>query len=620
MGNHLGLKKQLIVGFTLIAFLVTTLGSFVSFFTISRTVREMVFNDLDHLLSGAETAIQVSSQESIESQARLMRYWHALVSKSLVVANEVPHDITMVNQNSQEKIQTKIPAWHYNGLPVETHPEIITQIGEFSARSVSFLMLLPEGLLRVATNVKNADGTSSNYTFIPSNSAVYKSIADGKAYSGRAKVVDQWYLTNYEPLIKDGKVIGAFFIGMQDTASERVKAHLRKQKILDTGYFYILDSKGNFVLHPSREGENVLEVQDLDGKYIFKDIIQAKSGTLQYRWLNTETQKAQDKFAVFKYHPELDWYIAASINTAEVDAPVYALSKFLILLTLGSSLVMFLVAWAFGSSITKKLSSISQVLQTSSEEVKSSIQQLTQAGNALSHSSSNTAASLEETVASLEEINSMVATNAQHAKQAASLSQEASMAAENGEKEIKDLFHSIQEMAESSKKIQEINGVIDDIAFQTNLLALNAAVEAARAGEQGRGFAVVAEAVRALAQRSSQSAKEISQLINLTAEQMQQGTRIASKSSESLAKIVESIRKVSDINSEISAASSEQASGIQQINTAMSQLDASSQTNAASAEQIAATSGNLQDQNAKVATNVVELQSYMSGRKKSEAA
>jgi methyl-accepting chemotaxis protein len=183
--------------------------------------------------------------------------------------------------------------------------------------------------------------------------------------------------------------------------------------------------------------------------------------------------------------------------------------------------------------------------------------------------------------------------NSDNAKQAASLSVSSREAAEVGEREIQTLIGSMTEISNSSKKIEEIISVIDDIAFQTNLLALNAAVEAARAGEQGKGFAVVAEAVRTLAQRSASSAKDITSLIKDSVSQIDKGSDVADRSGTVLTNIVTSIKKVSDLNNEIAAASSEQTTGIQQISKAMNQLDQASQANAASAEEIAATSGEI---------------------------
>ncbi|MBS1971505.1 MAG: Cache 3/Cache 2 fusion domain-containing protein [Bdellovibrionales bacterium] len=619
MKNKIGLKKQLVFGFTLIALLVTSLSGLISFYVSSNIVTTATMSDLSHLLSGTESAIQISNQENIERQKVLMDYWLPHVKKNLDLTSEEKHSVTITNQVTSTSKTAVVSRWFYMGKDLESHQELASQISQETGSAISFMMLLPEGLLRVATSVTRPDGSRTSGTYIPADSEVYKSIAANKMYTGRAKVVGSWYVTTYEPLVKDGKVVGAFFIGTPDTASSKVKDYLHAQKLLETGYFYILDSKGNFVLHPTKTGENMLDKTDLEGRYIFREILEKKNGSIEYEWLNAETGRAQKKLAVFRYYPELDWVVAASVNKAEVEAPVTRLAWFLLLLTIVSVLTMLLCSWIFGHKIVSKLHSISLGLSESAKEVQGSLLQLSSAGNSLSQSASSAAASLEETVASLEEVSSMVETNAQNAKNAANLSAEASSLAHKGEGEIKELYASIQEMAKSSKRIQNINDVIDDIAFQTNLLALNAAVEAARAGEQGKGFAVVADAVRSLAQRSANSAKEISELIHQITTQMTQGTQIADRSSDSLKQIVEAVQKVSQINNEIASASDEQATGIQEINKAMNQLDGSSQENAAAAEEIAATSEDIKIQNHKVESNVRDLESYMLGSKNNAA-
>lgn len=254
--------------------------------------------------------------------------------------------------------------------------------------------------------------------------------------------------------------------------------------------------------------------------------------------------------------------------------------------------ILIWIAYRVSSSV----GSIASQLQDSGTQVAAAIGQLTAAGQNLSESSTSSAASLEETVASLEELSSMVKMNSDNAKQAASLSQSSRDAAEEGQKEIAALITSMEDISKSSKKIEEIITVIDDIAFQTNLLALNAAVEAARAGEQGKGFAVVAEAVRSLAQRTAVAAKDITGLIKESVSQVERGSEVADRSGVVLNNIVNSVKKVSDLNNEISAASSEQTTGLQQISRAMNQLDEGTQANAASSEEIAASSEEISAQ------------------------
>lgn len=278
-------------------------------------------------------------------------------------------------------------------------------------------------------------------------------------------------------------------------------------------------------------------------------------------------------------------------------------------------LCVFLILLYIGNSLSKKVTGIVLRLAESGQQVTLAISQLSEAGQSLSQSSTTAAASLEETVASLEEMTSMVKMSSENATQAASLSLASRTTAEEGEREIKNLVESMQGISEASKKIEEIINVIDDIAFQTNLLALNAAVEAARAGEQGKGFAVVAEAVRSLAQKSADAAKDISHLISESVEKIEEGAKIADNSGTVLNKIVSSIKKVSDLNDEISTAGTEQTTGIQQINQAMNQLDQSSQSNAASSEEIASTANEISAQSQQMQEVVSDLSAFVTGTK-----
>lgn len=289
-------------------------------------------------------------------------------------------------------------------------------------------------------------------------------------------------------------------------------------------------------------------------------------------------------------------------NTRSLEGNAFQLAErsretqLLLLISAVCALSIFGLLMMIASKVTNSVSSIAAGLKDSGNQVSSAITQLSAAGQTLSASSTEAAASLEETVASLEEMSSMVQRNSDNAKQAAALSQTSKDSAEQGQKEINQLIESMHDISKSSKKIEEIISVIDDIAFQTNLLALNASVEAARAGEHGKGFAVVAEAVRSLAQRSAVAAKDINGLIKESVEKVEKGSTVADRSGEVLANIVNSVKKVADLNNEISAASNEQTTGIQQISRAMNQLDQGSQSNAASAEEVAASSEEINAQ------------------------
>ncbi|MFC3148252.1 methyl-accepting chemotaxis protein [Piscinibacterium candidicorallinum] len=244
---------------------------------------------------------------------------------------------------------------------------------------------------------------------------------------------------------------------------------------------------------------------------------------------------------------------------------------------------------------------VSDSIQTASSEVAVGNQDL-------SMRTEQAASNLQETAASMAQLSQTVNQNAEAARTASQLAASASSVAQQGGDVVGKVVHTMSDISTASRKISEIIGVIDGIAFQTNILALNASVEAARAGEQGRGFAVVASEVRNLAQRSAEAAKEIKTLIGASAEKVETGSQLVEQAGATMNEIVASVQRVTDMIGEITASTTEQASGITQVNQAVGQLDQMTQQNAALVEQSAAAAESLKDQAQRLAQSVSVFQ------------
>jgi methyl-accepting chemotaxis protein len=248
------------------------------------------------------------------------------------------------------------------------------------------------------------------------------------------------------------------------------------------------------------------------------------------------------------------------------------------------------------AEMAQKVSSTIGEIKSSGREVTNASAEISTSTTDLSQRTEEQAASLEETSAAMEELSATVRKNAENARLANTDAATTRDVADRGGKVVAQAVEAMAKIEDSSRKISDIIGVIDEIARQTNLLALNAAVEAARAGEAGRGFAVVASEVRSLAQRSSQAAKDIKDLITNSNGQVKDGVELVNKAGESLTEIVESIKKVAVVVSDIANASIEQATGIEQINKALNQMDEATQQNSALVEENAATAKTLEHQ------------------------
>jgi methyl-accepting chemotaxis protein len=248
------------------------------------------------------------------------------------------------------------------------------------------------------------------------------------------------------------------------------------------------------------------------------------------------------------------------------------------------------------AGMNSSLGNMVNQVRHSTDSIATASAEIAQGNNDLAQRTEQTSGNLQSTASSMDHLTQTVQVSADNARQASTLAANASSVAERGGAVVRQVVSTMEDINASSRKIADIIGVIDGIAFQTNILALNAAVEAARAGEQGRGFAVVASEVRSLAQRSAEAAKEIKMLINTSVDKVASGTQLVSDAGATMNDIVQSVRKVADVIGEITAASGEQSAGISEINQAIGNLDQMTQQNAALVEQSAAAAESLRDQ------------------------
>ena len=449
---QLGFQKKLSLGFTAISLVsMVVCGAFSYVFT-SSLVRDLTITSLSDKIRGVESAILVSKADNFERQKKLVDSWSHKVIDQLSIHKENPQTVTAENQVTHEKSQIQVPALYLNGKKLENHG-FVDMLADQTGEAITLFVRMDSGFYRVSTTVKKADGSRNVGTFVPASSPVYESLLKGERYIGRAQVAGSWYITAYEPILQGGQVVGSFFLGAPETSYSRIKDYLKSQKILQTGYFFIMDSAGQLILDPANEGQNVLATKDLDGKELFKQILKEKTGNIEYRWLDSATQKPQAKLALFRYFPEMDWYVAASVNLEEAQAPILKLKWILFLIAAGMTSFMTLSTIIFGKYVAAKLVMVSNGLKDSGEQVSQSSTELTTVSNTLAAATSQQAANLEQTMSAIEEIRSMVNKNLESTSLTENLSKQMSSAAEEGQKILSNLVEKVRTIAVTNDQI-----------------------------------------------------------------------------------------------------------------------------------------------------------------------
>ncbi|GAK49811.1 chemotaxis sensory transducer [Candidatus Moduliflexus flocculans] len=573
---------------------------------VAEKLREQVLMVSNHL----KTAIDLT-QERVNYNIKVAReLFYASGQAALNEQKQVTW--TLVEQTSVEPTIITIPTMEVGGVCVtdmyNAH-HLVDHIQSQVGGTATIFQTIPQGLLRISTNVRHADGSRAVGTYISTDSPVYQTVMRGETFHGRAFVLNTWFQAVYEPIRNSqGAIIGALYVG-QPEASKAILDGLSTIVVGKTGYLIVVNMQGEYILSKGREqdGEKIIDTQDAGGRFFVREWTQnaqnlgpGEVAIDTYPWLNPGERRTRMKIIAYAYFAEWQWLIASTAYVDDFFDNLTRIRNITVAVSLAAIVFGTAVAYGFAANMAahfKRLMTgmervaqgdLTVTVQTTrrdeigvlthglqdmiatlrdivarikegAEKVASGSQELRARSHDIERGAHEQSNAATQALSSMEQMVTNIRHNAEHARQTETLAlQVTSDAQESGQ--------AVLEVLNAVRKITNETAGINEIARQTRMLSLNATIEAVRAGDFGAGFGVVAEEVRALAERSQGAAATISELSDVI-------VALAEDAGDRLLGLIPRIQETSELIRSISQASTQQHDQADQVNTALHQLD-----------------------------------------------
>lgn len=623
-------RRVTLVGIAMLATVLLALSLAIAYITTQAT-RAQLIASVTHATEGLVASIDTveqANQAMVERSARAFSRYFA----------------------GPMELEPSIGMLYTDGIAINDDFAVVDRFSEDTGGVATVFARKGDDFERITTSLRNAQGARAMNTLLDRNHPAYQRMLAGQTYIGRANLFGKPYMTHYAPIKDDaGQVVGILFVGSDLSAfQEGIQQQVASMRLYEHGGAMLIDptqglNNATFVAHTANSGQKVLEAfpQALD---FLQRLAADPDGFTDDAFALLPNQGAQPWSVMRK--TKSGWWVISEVSDREAMADQRQ-ALWTVWIAMGLALLALAAGlfWALRTEVSRPLQELTHAItrvargdltqpfnsarkdevghlvqevenmrqryvhmlrqvSAAAHSIASASSQVAQGNQDLSERTESTAHRLARTAQSVEQVTQGVRQSADAAMQAHQLSAAAVDVATRGGALVSQVVSTMGEINASSRKIEDIIGVIDGIAFQTNILALNAAVEAARAGEQGRGFAVVASEVRNLAQRSAEAAKEIKLLIHTSVSKAESGARLVEDAGQTMGDIVGSVQRMGDIIGDIAAASNEHAQSIVHVNQDVTELDQMTQQNAALVEESASASQSMRAQAGQLETSV----------------